>query len=159
MAATRDRWKRVPFAAGIRVPFANAYSRREFDKIREGLVPEDMEDKWFIYFEEPHLFLHNSWTGQPVYRVTFEATEEGASVAEALCVVEAVASTSRDYEASLLDFLIGNLLLGEQKPFPVPPRAKNAASGLLQHVIAGTGFRQTFPNKDAARRRWWQFWR
>jgi hypothetical protein len=159
MAATRDRWKRVPFEAGVPIPFDATYSSREFHKIREGLVPEVMEDKWFIYYEEPHLFLHDSWTGQPVYRVAFEATDDGASVAEALCIAEAVARTSQAYEASLLDFLVGNLLLGEQKPFPVPPRAKNSATGLLQHVIAGTGFPQVLSKEGAARRRWWQFWR
>lgn len=69
MAVTRDRWKRIPFISGVPIPFEGAFSREEFDKIREGMVPEVMEDKWFAYFEKPHLFLHRSWTGHPVYRV------------------------------------------------------------------------------------------
>ena len=117
------------------------------------------EDKWFFYFEEPDLFAHLSRTGQPVYRVTFELNDGEAYVTEALCVAEVIAKTSGDYEAALLDFLISNLLLGEQKPFPVPTRAKDKSAGLLHHVIFGTGYREVFSEQSADRRRWWQFWR
>jgi hypothetical protein len=82
MAATKDRWKRIPFTSGIAIPFQATFSGEEVDKLREGLVPEVMEDKWFIYLQEPHLFLHRSWTGQPVYRVKLEPTGAGASVVE-----------------------------------------------------------------------------
>lgn len=41
-----------------------------------------MEDKWFIYYEEPHLFLHRSWTGQPVYKLTLKDLLDGAEVTE-----------------------------------------------------------------------------
>jgi hypothetical protein len=155
MAATKDRWKRIPFTSGVAIPFQAVFSHEDADKLREGLIPEVMEDKWFIYFEDPHLFLHRSWTGQPVYRVTLAANGEESSVIEALCVAGAVEETTPEYQASLLDFLISNLLLGKTKPFPVPPGAWEARPGLLQHVAAGTGF----PQSGIARRRWWRWWR
>lgn len=159
MAATKDRWKRIAFTEGVPIPFEAAFTREEFDRIREGLVPEVMEDKWFMYFEEPHLFLHRSWTGSPVYRVGLAADAEGgAAVTEALCVAEALEKSERAYQAALLDFLIANLLLGKAKPFPVPPGAWEGRAGLLQHAVAGTGFPQT-PGRVRRRRMWWRFWR
>jgi hypothetical protein len=111
-----------------------------------------MEDKWFIYFEEPHVFLHRSWTGRPVYRVTLTASDNGASVAEALCVPEVLEKSGPAYEAELLDFLVSNLLLGMTKPLPIPAGAKNPETGLLQHVTSGTGFPQSYPQAVSVRR-------
>ena len=33
------------------------------DQIRAGHIPEMMEDKWFIYWQDDRLFFHRSWTG------------------------------------------------------------------------------------------------
>lgn len=46
------------------------------DVIRLGLLPREMEDKWFIFFEEPVLYAHRSWTGYEAFRMTFERREE-----------------------------------------------------------------------------------
>jgi hypothetical protein len=37
------------------------------DKLMEGLVPVEMEDKWFVYFEDGWLYFHRSWTGALIY--------------------------------------------------------------------------------------------
>lgn len=78
---------------------------------------------------------------------------------EALCVAEEIENTGADYQAKLLDFLISNLLFGKAKPFPVPAGARKPATGLLQHVIAGTGFPQADPEGHPVRRKWWRLWR
>jgi hypothetical protein len=161
MAATKDQWKRIPFTSGDPIRFQAVFSREEFERLREGLIPKAMEDKWFVYFEAPYLYLHLSWTGEPVYRLTLVASTEGASVAEALCVGKVLEKTGPEYQAALLDFLISNLLLGQSKPFPVPPGFAEARTGLLQHAVAGTGFPQTRTTKEhTAHRKWWErLWR
>jgi hypothetical protein len=159
VTAAKNSWKREAFTDGRPIPYQGTFSQPEFEKICEGLIPKVMEDKWFIYFEEPYLFLYRSWTGQRVYRVTLIASNNGASVAEALCVSEVLEKSGRAYEAELLDFLISNLLLGMTKPFPIPVGAKNPGTGLLQHVIAGTGFPQSHPEAATVRRNRWKFWR
>lgn len=53
-----------------------AFNDAEFQKIAMGCIPEVMEDKWFIFFEDPWLHLHRSWTGYCIYRVRF-AQEDG----------------------------------------------------------------------------------
>lgn len=103
-----------------------------------------MEDKWFVYFEEPYLFFHRSWTGVPVYRVELAPDADGATVTEALWSADLAGVERADpiYQAQLLNFLICNLLLGQSKPFPRPDTAQESAPGLFQHHIAGTGYRE-----------------
>lgn len=39
----------------------------EIEYIKEGHRPQEMEDKWFMYFEDKKLFIHRSWTGYCIY--------------------------------------------------------------------------------------------
>jgi hypothetical protein len=48
----------------------------EILKIRIGFIPEDMDDKWFIFYEKDKLYFHRSWTGICIYVVKF-AEESG----------------------------------------------------------------------------------
>ena len=85
MAATRDSWKTMPLPAAREVlALDRTYSAFEFDRLKEGEVPRRMEDKWFVFYEEPWLYLHRSWTGFSVYQVQFEPAAAGARVAEVL---------------------------------------------------------------------------
>ena len=154
--ARSDSWKREPFAKTELIPYAARFTMEEFERIKAGLVPAAMEDKWFIYFDEPWLFLHRSWTGKGVYRVNFDMDADGARVRKAHCATDFWAESDPDYEARLLAFLIGNLLLGRHEPFPVPAGLKEPAPGVFQHVIAGTGYQEA---RVGRRRPWWKFWR
>jgi len=150
MAATADSWKHEPFTAGTRISYEATFAPHEVARLEAGLVPEAMEDKWFIHFQAPWLFLHRSWTGKPVYRVELKREASGASVVEALWASDASPADEADlaYQASLLEFLIANLLLGQARPFPRPADAKEAVPGILQHHVAGTGFQElTVPKK------------
>jgi hypothetical protein len=95
---------REPFSSGLPIPYRENFSAAEFAKLKDGLIPRVMEDKWFIYFDEPYLFLHRSWTGKPVYRVRLSTECDAATVTEALCVPEGLESYEPDYQANLLDF-------------------------------------------------------
>lgn len=147
MKARADSWKREPFVAGNAVPYRASFTSGELERLSAGLVPKQMEDKWFVYYEEPHLFLHRSWTGQPVFRVKLRTTDAGAEVEEAL----SSGSQNQEgmdiaYQAQLLDFLVSNLLLGQSKPFPRPPGVKGPPPGAFQHHVAGTGYREASVN-------------
>jgi len=158
--ASPESWKRVPFSGGVALPYASAFTCEELKQLQLGIVPREMEDKWFIYFDVPHLFFHRSWTGQPVYRVTLNLQGTRAEVSEALWATDLAeqGKSTRQYEAQLLDFLVSNLLLGKSKPFPVPESADNASipAGVYQHHVSGTGYKE-----QVALRRlkpWWRFW-
>jgi len=64
MAATRDDWETTPLpTARASISLDRTYNAAEFMRIREGNVPQEMEDRWFVFYEEPWLHLHRSWTG------------------------------------------------------------------------------------------------
>ena len=85
MAARRSDWQNTPLPERRdHLSFEHRYSSDEFARLCEGVIPQEMEDKWFVYFEEPWLYLHRSWTGFCVYQVRFAPTEDTASVAEVL---------------------------------------------------------------------------
>lgn len=44
---------------------------------RRGLIPLEMEDKWFLYYAGDILYLHRSWTGVCIALVHFVQEGEG----------------------------------------------------------------------------------
>jgi hypothetical protein len=85
MAATRDDWKTTPLpAARASITLDRTYSADEFARIKQGNVPQEMEEKWFAFYEEPWLYLHRSWTGYGIYQVRFEPADGGGRVAGVL---------------------------------------------------------------------------
>ncbi|MBS1839926.1 MAG: hypothetical protein JSS69_09910 [Acidobacteria bacterium] len=161
MPAFASSWKREPFSSGTPIPFRALWSQDQFIKITQGLIPKTMEDKWFIYYETPHLFFHRSWTGKPVFRVMIVAGVNGYQVAEALAAMKLTSGPNENfvYEAKLLDFLVSNLLLGGCKPFPMPPGAEErTAPGVIQHAVSGTGYPQESQHSSMQKKPWWHFW-
>lgn len=137
--AVREDWKREPFRSGVVLPFSATYSLDQFACIRRGLIPREMEDKWFIFLEDLVLYLHRSWTGQPVYKIEFEPVDDGLRVKRAILADGAPDFGGLDYQAELLGFLIGALLLGEYRKFPRPSDTRGNG-GIFQHHIAGSAY-------------------
>jgi 8-oxo-dGTP diphosphatase len=48
------------------------FTAAEMDRIRTGLIPREMEDRWFMFFEDNTLFVHRSWTGFCIYAAAFK---------------------------------------------------------------------------------------
>ena len=47
------------------------YTDNQLDIISKGIIPEDMEEKWFMYFENSNLYIYRSWTGICVFIAEF----------------------------------------------------------------------------------------
>lgn len=140
--ATRETWKALPPGPMALFAYEAAFPDVEYDAIRHGLIPHDMEDKWFIFWEADTLHLHRSWTGACVYQIAFRATPSGAEVAQASVAAggEHYRRRSDGEEAALVDFLIRGLLLHQAVPFPVPAEcAGRYPPGAYQANITGTG--------------------
>jgi hypothetical protein len=126
--ATRDAWKRVPMPEQKKqIQVDRSFSEEEYQRLQIGLVPQEMEEKWFLYFEEGWLFFHRSWTGYCIYQVRVEpCAPQGVPSASQYRIAEAWVSrdastyryTDDDHERALLLFLIEHLLLGYDVPFP-----------------------------------------
>lgn len=85
MTARRGDWKTTPLPE-MRATLAidRVYTAEELARIEEGLIPADMDDRWFMFHEAPWLHIHRSWTGFCVYDVRFEPSGAGFKVVEAL---------------------------------------------------------------------------
>jgi hypothetical protein len=157
MTATATSWARIPFGEGVLLPYTANFDAAQTERLMHGLIPKEMEDKWFIFYERPHLFFHRSWTGQPVYRITLAHALDRMKVLEALWSKDLAEAGNSDleYQAKLVDFLISNLLLDEHRPFPRPAGLKEPAPGVYQHHISGTGYPDV---SSPPRKSWWKFW-
>jgi len=132
--ATRNDWNIEPFVPGRPIPYAATFTSDEFDKLKEGCIPEEMEEKWFVYLEMPYLFIHRSWTGKAVYRVELDASHGSAVVREALLAAEFASNPAHDtFAVEDLDHVISYVLLGKPRPIPRHPDIPQG-------------------------KRWWQFW-
>ena len=112
--ATRDSWKSEPLPkARVCLPFERTFSLEEYEHLRRGFVPQEMEDKWFIFLEDDLLYFHRSWTGYCVYQLRLEAVEGSYKIAEAWASRNPEQYTATDDEVDVftLKMLIDNLLL------------------------------------------------
>ena len=88
--------------------------------MRSGLVPGQMEDKWFIYWQDNTLYFHRSWTGFCVYVVRFETDGDSYRMIEADLNRERseYGQTDDDHDAAMISYLIDVLLLDREADFP-----------------------------------------
>ena len=138
--ATQRSWRCWPPGPMEPIPYRAFFSAAEYATIQRGLVPEQMEDKWFIFWDRDVLYMHRSWTGHCVYRVVFQAQRDAYEVHEAYVSTDETKYRRGpvEYEVRLVEFLIRALLLEEVVPFPFPPWIKRTGShGQYRHLVAG----------------------
>ena len=57
--ATSTSWKTEPLPANrVRLKLERSFDAAEWDALQQGVIPEEMEDKWFIYEEGGWLNFH-----------------------------------------------------------------------------------------------------
>ena len=113
--AKRDSHHTLPLPARrVDLGLSHSYTSSEFELIKQCFVPFDMDKKWFIYYEEPWLYLHRSWTGVCVYGVRFETSANGASIVKSWANrdSERYSETSIENDRGWPAYLVGSLLLG-----------------------------------------------
>lgn len=52
--------------------FQRPFTVQQMETLRQGHIPQEMEDKWFWFMEGDTLFAHRSWTGFCIYRIDFK---------------------------------------------------------------------------------------
>jgi len=109
--ATRDVWENLDFSgAFVDMPYRDRFTVEEFDRISRGFIPESMDDKWFVFYEDSTLFIHRSWTGLLMYRVQFDQSQDGVHVARAEIRDE---YRGHDIHLKALPWVIRALILGQ----------------------------------------------
>lgn len=67
----------------------NFYSGRsltyeEWSKLRLGLQPSSMDDKWFIYEQKDSIYFHRSWTGHCIFIARVEKNKDEIFLSEVI---------------------------------------------------------------------------
>ena len=152
-ATTRNSWKTLPLPVKTEpLGFSALYTDADTEKIRDGLLPRAMEDKWFIYFLDGWLYFHRSWTGACIYAVRFDGSPAGVRAIDSWVSRDPQQYRSDDleYDRKMLAFLIDALLLGKSAQFPRPADVQQAMSGVYQHHLIGRAYPEVEHKKKNA---------
>ena len=82
--AKKSDWRNVAMPERCTTLELNTvFSAEQMKRISKGILPDEMEDKWFMYYDEDEskLYMHRSWTGYCVYIVKFQEHDGGGCVA------------------------------------------------------------------------------
>jgi hypothetical protein len=79
-----------------------------------GFRPENMDEKWFIFYEQECLYIHRSWTGFCIYVVHFERQGRDSVVCEIQVNrnPKQYGVTDDSYDAQMAFWVIDFILLG-----------------------------------------------
>ena len=114
--AKKTDWKTEPMPKEhIVLSFLHQFSVKEYEKLQQGFVPDQMEDKWFIYFEDNKLYCHRSWIGFCIYIVEFEVGEKSSQIVKVIVNRDKNQYSERDdkWDLETVVYLI-NLLLSNK---------------------------------------------
>lgn len=94
-------------------PPERQWSDTEWNRIAAGLVPLDMDDRWFVYVEDHTLYVHRSWTGFGIFEARFQRTSSAWFMASAFVSgdPEQYRRSSDAYESLFLLTVIDHLVL------------------------------------------------
>lgn len=123
------------------LPYDDRFTETEMRRLRLGVVPDDMGEKWFIYCEGDTLNFHRSWTGYCIYIVRVTADGPAWTVREAWVTADPrlYGRSTDGYECAILRVLIRSLMLEQLVPFPEHPDDGGTVPDLImQHRIVGT---------------------
>ncbi|HUQ01985.1 MAG TPA: macro domain-containing protein [Kofleriaceae bacterium] len=84
------------------VPSGRVFDAEQMARLRDGLLPEEMEDKWLVVWNDGGLDVHRSWTGHHLYRATFEPARFGCERVARLTVNRDPAQLKADDDDGLL---------------------------------------------------------
>ena len=139
--ATRASWKTEPMPeARARLAYTRSFDAAEHERVTRGIVPVEMEDKWFVFYEAPWLWFHRSWTGFAIYAVKLGVVETGSVVEEAWVnrAPEQYRETDDAHDAAILSYLVERILLGRtDAEFPLRATVDPAKAPLLVHAVVG----------------------
>lgn len=123
-----------------KIPYGDHYDPDEFQILQSGLKPETSKDLWEIYFKKNTLYCHRAQTGQGVYQIRLKAQRDGSAIVKWAKASKDVIVLNRHYEAALLDFLIANIMLGLDVPFPRHKKVDQPIDGAFQNLVFGTNY-------------------
>ena len=83
-------------------------SAAELDAVKKGHKPQEMEDKWFMYYEDGRLYIHQSWTGFCIYII--DLSQEGKLDVIVNRSPKQYKETSKERDCIMVSILINRLI-------------------------------------------------
>lgn len=69
---TKNDWDIMPMPEkNTQFTIKRKFSKSEIERLKRGHLPEEMEDRWFYYYEDGKEYIYRSWSGICVYIVEF----------------------------------------------------------------------------------------
>ena len=62
------------------VAYQRTFTAAEAERLRSGLWPQDMDDRWVVFLGESSLDLWRSWTGYCIYSLPARSIDGGVAV-------------------------------------------------------------------------------
>jgi hypothetical protein len=144
MSASSSSWTHLPPPTETEpLKFEALFTEAEAERLMLGLVPEEMEDKWFIYFEDGWLRFHRSWTGAFIYALRLDRGATGTRVTDSWVNRNSEQYKPRDteYDRKLVRFLIDAFLLKKSDVmFPMPTDVEDSPRWAVQHHLVGRAY-------------------
>jgi len=112
--ATKTTWKNEPINNPKRIEISLRFTDKQYNRIIKGLIPQQMEDKWFIYFEDGWLYFHRSWTGIGIYKAQIVKKLDDYVISEFWVErnPDMYGNTDEQEDIEIFTFLIARGLLG-----------------------------------------------
>jgi hypothetical protein len=79
----KDKWlsKTIPLGeARIEIAFQRTFTPAEVERLRIGLWPDSMDDKWVVRLGDSALEMWRSWTGHCIYHLPAQPSDGGVTV-------------------------------------------------------------------------------
>lgn len=152
-AAKATDWKTAALPAKMSITLLDrVFSSEDMKRIRIGLVPEVMEDKWFIYWEDNTLFFHRSWTGFCIYIVRFSPQGDNFRMVQADVNRDPEQHTETDdaRDAAMISYLIDVLLLRQESTFP-SEESSHTKKAVMQWSQIGRAMLGEHPERKGGR--------
>jgi len=143
LIADKNCWKNSPLpSTTIELEFKRTFTKEEIEKINKGLIPKEMEDKWFIFCEGQTINIHRSWTGIQIYKLDYESISDNEIEIKRTLVnadKEQYNIADNEQETKLLNYLIDRLLLARPVKFPVLENIPTDQQSIFKHTMVGHG--------------------
>jgi hypothetical protein len=110
----KNDWETKEFSKPKAIKADIRLTEKQLARIRHGLRPEEMEDKWFAYYDNERLCLHRSWTGAKIYEAKFLKLDMEYIVSEIVVErdIELYSNTDDVEDIRSFLFLVGCGILG-----------------------------------------------
>ena len=117
----KTAWKTKDFSKPQTINIRIRITETHYARIRHGLCPEEMEDKWFAYFDADRLCFHRSWTGAKIYEAQIQKVDSGYEIIKINVERDAdiYSNTDENKDIRSLMFLLGRVLLGLNVDVPI----------------------------------------